>query len=525
MRKSLLRAVAVSALVLSAVVVPTHAQAPASPTGLNQQVTGNLVAVSWNGVAGAAAYIVQVGTAAGASNLFNGSVGNITSAQGSLPNGTYFWRVIALGPTGAPSAPSAESQFTVGSTGPCAPPGPPQSFTSSVSSFVVSLFWAAPSIGTPPFTYIIEAGSGSGLANLAVLPTGSSATQFATSAPGGTYFIRLRAQNGCGVSGVSTEQVVNVGGSTTCTFAVSPSQLSVSPAGGTIQVNVAAPGTCRWQLTSDAFIVPTSATSGAGSATVGYNVMPTSASRTGTVTIAGIDPGPVTAQQVTVQQGGTGGGGSCGVTLNPTSLTVGPAGGEFNLGVSANPGCTWAGTPTIGFITLLLAGSQNGNGTIRYRVEPNPAQGTRTGAMRVNTPASGFQDLSITQTGSSPLTASFVLRQDNNPREGECVVLVPGTSNPAQKGPPCFLDASASSPADQIQTYEWRTIRFLQGQTDESSDYFGKTTELRLNCVGYPNGIPGGQETFSVRLTIRGLGGQTATLTRSLRLLQTDCNQ
>src|SRR5262245_9893595 len=147
MRKSLLRAVAVSALVLSAVVVPTHAQAPASPTGLNQQVTGNLVAVSWNGVAGAAAYIVQVGTASGASNLFNGSVGNITGAQGSLPNGTYFWRVIALGPTGAPSAPSAESQFTVGSSGPCAPPGPPQSFTSSVSSFLVSLLWAAPATG------------------------------------------------------------------------------------------------------------------------------------------------------------------------------------------------------------------------------------------------------------------------------------------------------------------------------------------------------------------------------------------
>jgi hypothetical protein len=513
-------------------VVPTHAQAPAPPTGLNQQVNGPVVSVSWNAAAGAVAYIVQVGTASGASNLFNGSVGNITGASGSLPNGTYFWRVIAVGPTGAVSAPSGESQFTIGGGGGgCVPPGPPQAFTSSVASFVVSLFWAAPVVGTAPFTYIIEAGSGSGQANLAVLPTGSSATQFATAAPAGTYFVRLRAQNACGVSGVSTEQVVTVGGAPpppvgpNCMYAVSPAQLNAPVSGGAIQVNVAAPGGCRWQLTATAFIVPASATSGAGSTTVSYNVQPTAVSRAGTITIAPIDPGPVTAAQVTVQQavGGTGG---CGVTLNPTSQTVGPGGGEFDLGVLANPGCTWAGTPTMGFITLLLAGSQSGNGTIRYRVEPNPAQGTRTGAMRVNTPASGFQDLSITQTGSSPLTASFVLRQDGFSDEGVCRRLQ-GPIGANQVAPPCFLDASASAPSDQIQEYRWRTIQFKTGFEDTSTDYFGKVAQLQLVCSGYDlDENPTGQEGFSVILTIRSLGGQTVTLRRDgLQLLRMGCDQ
>ena len=528
---SSLRTIALSAIALSILVVPTHAQAPAPPTGLNQQVSGPNVSIFWNASAGAVAYIVQAGTASGASNLFNGSVGNITGAQGSLPPGTYFWRVIAVGPSGALSAPSAESQFTIGGGEACVPPGPPQSFTANVANIIVSLLWGAPLTGTPPFTYIIEAGSGSGQANLAVLPTGSSATQFSTAAPSGTYFIRLRAQNACGVSGVSTEQVVTVGGAPpapggpNCTYALAPAQVNAPATGGSIQVSVAAPGGCRWQLASDAFIVATSPTSGAGSATVGFNVLATTVSRAGAVTIAGIDPGPVTAPQVMVQQS-VSAPTACGVTLNPTSQTLNAAGGEFDLAVAANPGCMWTGTPTIGFITVLLAGSQTGNGTIRYRVDPNPAQGTRTGALRVNTPASGFQDLAITQTGSSPLTASFVLRQAGFNDEGVCRRLQ-GPVGSGQPAPPCQLDASASAPSDQIAEYRWRTIQFKRGFEDESRDYFGRIATLELLCSGYDlNENPTGQEDFSVTLTIRSLGGQTVTLRRdNLQLLRMGCGQ
>ena len=206
---SSLRTIAISAIALSILVVPTHAQAPAPP-GLNQQVSGPNVSIFWNASAGAVAYIVQAGTASGASNLFNGSVGNITGAQARYLQ-ALTWRVIAVGPSGALSAPSAESQFTIGGGGACVPPDR-RSRSRQMSPASSCRCSGAPRAGTPPFTYIIEAGSGSGQANLAVLPTGSSATQFATAAPSGTYFIRLRAQNACGVSAVSTEQVVTVGG-------------------------------------------------------------------------------------------------------------------------------------------------------------------------------------------------------------------------------------------------------------------------------------------------------------------------
>jgi hypothetical protein len=246
---------------------------------------------------------------------------------------------------------------------------------------------------------------------------------------------------------------------------------------------------------------------------VSYAVQPTAVSRTGSITITGIDPGPVTAPQVLVQQ--TAGAGGCAVALSPTSQMVGAGGGEFNVGVTANPGCAWTGTPMVGFVAVVLAGSQSGTGTIRYRVDPNPAQGTRTGSLRVNTPASGFQDLAITQTGSAPLSASFVMRQGGTATE-TCQVNF-GPPGSGQSGPECSLDGTAST--GDISEYQWRTTRFSQGGQDSSTDYSGPTPTLNLQCTG--GGA--GEEQFFVRLTIRGTAGQTAVSERTLRLIRAGC--
>lgn len=77
----------------------------------------------------------------------------------------------------------------------------------------VYLFWSAPSEGPAPTGYIIEAGSAPGLSNLATLPTGSTAREFLTTAPNGTYYVRVRAVTSAGTSGPSNEIVLNVGGS------------------------------------------------------------------------------------------------------------------------------------------------------------------------------------------------------------------------------------------------------------------------------------------------------------------------
>lgn len=94
-------------------------------------------------------------------------------------------------------------------------------FSSVVSGSSTPLSWAwslssIPTPGTPDpgegaTSYIIEAGSGTGLSDLASFDTGSTATTFrADGVAAGTYFIRVRAVNGCGVSAASVAAILIV---------------------------------------------------------------------------------------------------------------------------------------------------------------------------------------------------------------------------------------------------------------------------------------------------------------------------
>ena len=59
-------------------------------------------------------------------------------------------------------------------------------------------------------SYLVEAGSSPGLADLAMLSTGSASTVFNALAPTGTYYVRVRGVNGGGASAASAEIVVVV---------------------------------------------------------------------------------------------------------------------------------------------------------------------------------------------------------------------------------------------------------------------------------------------------------------------------
>jgi hypothetical protein len=87
------------------------------------------------------------------------------------------------------------------------PPGPPANLAVSVSPSSLIFSWAAPSAGGAPSSYRFEVGSASGLADLVpAFDTGNAALALpAPPAPLGTYYVRLRALNAGGVSGVSNE--------------------------------------------------------------------------------------------------------------------------------------------------------------------------------------------------------------------------------------------------------------------------------------------------------------------------------
>jgi hypothetical protein len=83
---------------------------PATPPNLIGGLTGGTARVSWNAVAGAVSYVLQAGSFAGASNLFNGNVGALTSvsAPGLPPGFRAFVRVIAVDACGQTSAPTPD---------------------------------------------------------------------------------------------------------------------------------------------------------------------------------------------------------------------------------------------------------------------------------------------------------------------------------------------------------------------------------------------------------------------------------
>jgi FG-GAP repeat protein/BACON domain-containing protein len=192
-----------------AVVVGRGSSAPACAQGFVATSSGNDVSLRWNEVPGATAYIIEAGSTPGASNLANFSTGSPATEfhASGVPNGTYYVRVRAVTPGGV-GGPSNEATLVVGGASACSTaPTSPVALASRVSGSTVTLTWGA---AGGVSSYILEAGSRSGTSNLVVSDVGGSTTLTAANVGAGTYYVRVRAKNACGMSGASNEIVVTV---------------------------------------------------------------------------------------------------------------------------------------------------------------------------------------------------------------------------------------------------------------------------------------------------------------------------
>jgi len=198
-------------LVAIVLVTATADAVPSAPANLAAQVSGSTVTLTWTPtfLGTVIGYRLEAGSASGLSNLANTIVGTIpTLTVLAVPNGTYFVRVRALGLDGE-SAPSNEVIVTVPGGGGCsAAPNAPASLTSTVSGMLISLNWL-PGGGCPASNFVLHAGSGPGLSNIAVVNMGTG-LGLSASAPNGTYYIRVYAQNAFGTSGPSNEVIVQL---------------------------------------------------------------------------------------------------------------------------------------------------------------------------------------------------------------------------------------------------------------------------------------------------------------------------
>ncbi|MEW6322838.1 MAG: matrixin family metalloprotease [Acidobacteriota bacterium] len=118
-------------------------------------------------------------------------------------------------------------------------PDPPTGLAATVTGDRVTLTWAAPTGGTPT-SYIIEAGTSSGLSDIVTHITNSTATSIAFSGvPAGLYYVRLKARNVLGTSTASNEITVGVG----CEAAQPPTNLAFTKSGLTVTFSWTPPAT------------------------------------------------------------------------------------------------------------------------------------------------------------------------------------------------------------------------------------------------------------------------------------------
>ncbi len=201
---------------------------PGAPT-LDATSLDNTVFASWAPAASggaATSYTLFAGSAPGATDLAAIPVRGATTFTASAPTGLYYLTVVARNGYGA-SAPSNEVAVQLGCLAP--PPAPATlSFLTAGSS--VALRWAA---ALSASSYSLEVGQTPGSANLGMIPVGN-VTSFATAAPLGTYYVRVRAANRCGTSGPSSDVAITLDGTTR--IPETPTGLTASVSGRTVSL-------------------------------------------------------------------------------------------------------------------------------------------------------------------------------------------------------------------------------------------------------------------------------------------------
>lgn len=137
--------------------------------------------------------------------LISGSL-NLATFDG-VPAGTYFVRLRSVSPSGVSAATPDVTVIVGGCSG--APPAP-LGLAAIINGRAVRLVWDEPDTPNGPATFVIEAGSGPGATDIAIITVDGGLRSLTVTAPPGTYVVRLRARNACGTSDVSNEITITV---------------------------------------------------------------------------------------------------------------------------------------------------------------------------------------------------------------------------------------------------------------------------------------------------------------------------
>jgi Putative binding domain, N-terminal/Viral BACON domain len=187
-------------------------------------------------------------------------------------------------------------------------------------------------------------------------------------------------------------------GRTPCQYVAAPTGFDVPAAGGTGAIAVTAGAGCPWTaVSSDAWLVVTSGSAGAGDGSVGFSasVQTALSSRQATITVGG--------QVVMIRQSGAAPPPpppiDCQYSVSPTEIVEHWHGTGFSLSITTSAGCSWTASPSDSWITVSRTAGQ-GSAAIDVSHEAFTADATRRAAVEVRWPSpTAGQNVWVTQEG------------------------------------------------------------------------------------------------------------------------------
>ncbi len=176
-----------------------------------------------------------------------------------------------------------------------------------------------------------------------------------------------------------------------CSYALSATSFEAAASGGTSTVGVTATDACGWTVTTPVpWITITAGASGSGNGTVKLTIAVNQGTeRSSTVTIAALSYSVSQAAATTPQQ-------PCTYDVGPTSLTVPAAGGARSVDVSASrSSCEWTANSRVPWITVTSGAAGTGNQAVQLDIAANE------GAAREGTIEIAGATVTVTQAAAT----------------------------------------------------------------------------------------------------------------------------